>query len=85
MDEIQFEESMQAARLTNKATQIDASPTLQGQTDPGPPRRMNNKERDISGTPKLLLFLLNFYKWSIVCTIALSYLFRCHLPAAVST
>lgn len=60
MDENQFEESMQAARLTNKATQIDASPTLQGQTDPGPPRRTNNKERDISGTPKLLLFLLNF-------------------------
>ncbi|KAB1211006.1 Vacuolar protein sorting-associated protein 9A [Morella rubra] len=49
MDETQFEESMQAARLTNKATQIDASPTLQGQTDPGPPRRTNNKERDISG------------------------------------
>lgn len=51
MDEIKFEESMQAARLaqTNRATQIEASPTLQGQTDPTPPTRMHDKEKDTSG------------------------------------
>ncbi|KAF3962872.1 hypothetical protein CMV_012670 [Castanea mollissima] len=50
MDEIKFEESMQAARLTqtNRATQIEASPTLQGQTDPTP-TRMHDKEKDTSG------------------------------------
>jgi len=48
MDEIKFEESMQAARLTNKATQIEASPTLQGQTIPIPPTAMDDKNRDIS-------------------------------------
>ena len=53
MDEIKFEESMQAARLaqTNRATQIEASPTLQGQTDPTPPTRMHDKEKDTSGKP----------------------------------
>ncbi|GMY07978.1 vacuolar protein sorting-associated protein 9A-like isoform X1 [Fagus crenata] len=51
MDEIKFEESMQAARLaqTNRATQIEASPTLQGQTDPTRPTRMHDKEKDTSG------------------------------------
>ncbi|XP_050253389.1 vacuolar protein sorting-associated protein 9A-like isoform X1 [Quercus robur] len=50
MDEIKFEESMQAARLTqtNRATQIEASPTLQGQTDPTL-TRMHDKEKDTSG------------------------------------
>ncbi|KAK4570615.1 hypothetical protein RGQ29_029472 [Quercus rubra] len=50
MDEIKFEESMQAARLTqtNRATQIETSPTLQGQTDPTP-TRMHDKEKDTSG------------------------------------
>lgn len=47
MDEIKFEESMQAAKLTNKVTQIEPSPTLQGQTDPSPPTRIHDK--DISG------------------------------------
>lgn len=53
MDEIKFEESMQAARLTqtNRATQIEASPTLQGQTDPTT-SRMHDKERDTSGNPQ---------------------------------
>ncbi len=53
MDEIKFEESMQAARLaqTNRATQIEASPTLQGQTDPTRPTRMHDKEKDTSGKP----------------------------------
>ncbi|XP_059449879.1 vacuolar protein sorting-associated protein 9A-like isoform X2 [Corylus avellana] len=48
MDEMKFEESMQAARLTNKATQIEASPTLQGQTIPIPPTAMHDKNKDIS-------------------------------------
>ena len=52
MDEIKFEESMQAARLTNKATQIEASPTLQGQTIPIPPTGMQDKNKDISGKPE---------------------------------
>lgn len=52
MDEMKFEESMQAARLTNKATQIEASPTLQGQTIPIPPTAMHDKNKDISGKPE---------------------------------
>lgn len=50
IDEIEFEESMQAARTTNKETEKEATPTLeerttsQGQTDPGPSARSHDKE-----------------------------------------
>ncbi|BBH08688.1 Vacuolar sorting protein 9 domain-containing protein [Prunus dulcis] len=50
IDEIEFEESMQAARMTNKETEKEATPTLeerttsQGQTDPGPSARSHDKE-----------------------------------------
>ena len=76
MDEIKFEESMQAARLTqtNRATQIETSPTLQGQTDPTP-TRMHDKEKDTSGNPRTakkphLFFqgrLKNIYLLFIIC------------------
>ncbi|BFG40443.1 hypothetical protein CerSpe_267170 [Prunus speciosa] len=51
IDEIEFEESMQAARMTNKETEKEATPTLeerttlQGQTDPGPSARSHGKEK----------------------------------------
>ncbi|PQQ17603.1 vacuolar protein sorting-associated protein 9A [Prunus yedoensis var. nudiflora] len=51
IDEIEFEESMQAARMTNKETEKEATPTLeerttlQGQTDPGPSARSHDKEK----------------------------------------
>ncbi|KAG6659127.1 hypothetical protein I3843_03G010800 [Carya illinoinensis] len=48
MDEIKFEESMQAARSTNKEIQTEASTTLLGQTDPTP-TRIQDKIRDLSG------------------------------------
>ncbi|XP_041004293.1 vacuolar protein sorting-associated protein 9A-like isoform X2 [Juglans microcarpa x Juglans regia] len=48
MDEIKFEESMQAARLTNKEMQTEASTTLLGQTDPSPTRILD-ENRDLSG------------------------------------
>ncbi|CAN6555829.1 unnamed protein product [Malus baccata var. baccata] len=51
IDEIEFEESMHAARLTNKATEKDATQALeemttsQGQTDPGSSAVLHYKER----------------------------------------
>jgi hypothetical protein len=69
MDEMKFEESMEAARVTNKATQIEASPTLQGQTNPIPSTAMHDKNKDVSGKPKT----------------AKMFFLHCHLPAAVAT
>lgn len=59
MDEIKFEESMQAARLTNKEIQIEASTTLQGQTGLSP-TRIQDEQRDLSGKPETAICLLNF-------------------------
>lgn len=61
MDEMKFEESMEAARLTNKATQIEASPTLQGQTIPIPPTAMHDKNKDISGKPETATMFFFFF------------------------
>lgn len=50
IDEIEFEESMQAARLTNEETQKEATPSpeemtsSQGHADPGPSARLHDKE-----------------------------------------
>lgn len=50
IDEIEFEESMQAARLTNKETEKEAAPSLEEMTtsqdheDPGPSLRYHDKE-----------------------------------------
>lgn len=60
MDEIKFEESMQAARSTNKEIQTEASTTLLGQTDPTP-TRIQDKIRDLSGKPETAIFFLIFF------------------------
>jgi len=57
MDEMKFEES------------IEASPTLQGQTNPIPSTAMHDKNKDVSGKPKT----------------AKMFFLHCHLPAAVAT
>lgn len=63
IDEIEFEESMQAARMTNKETEKEATPTLeerttlQGQTDPGPSARSHDKEKSGKFQTILLIFL----------------------------
>ncbi|CAK7340083.1 unnamed protein product [Dovyalis caffra] len=46
MDEFEFEESMQAAKLDSKVSQVEA---LQSKTDPGPSTRMHGMETNIDG------------------------------------
>lgn len=61
MDEIEFEESMQAAKLDSKVSQLEAS---QAQTDPIPSTRMHGMKSKIDGkieNCQVVAFMCRFF------------------------
>lgn len=83
IDEIEFEESMEAARLANKVSQIEPLSTLnetavlRAETDPGPSTRMNDIEMNRSGElvnyrnvtfmNRLFVHFTLFPTWPTIC------------------
>ena len=61
MDEIEFEESMQAAKLDTKVSQVEA---LQAQMDPISSTRMHGKKKIIDGkieNCQIIAFMCRFF------------------------